>query len=63
MTGNDLKAWRQRLRLKKHEAAKALGVSPDTYTRLEQRDELDLRTALACAAISHGLPPIGGVKP
>lgn len=48
------------MRLKAREAAEALGVSADTYTRLERRDEVDKRTALACAAISHGLPPAKG---
>lgn len=60
MTGDDLKSWRLRMRLKVREAADALGVSNDTYARLERRDEVDKRTALACAAISHGLPPAKG---
>lgn len=60
MTGAQLKAWRLRMRLKIGEAAEALGVSTDTYSRLERRSEVDKRTALACAAISHGLPPAKG---
>lgn len=60
MTGDDMKAWRQRMRLKVGEAAEALGVSADTYARLERRASVDRRTALACAAISHGLPPAKG---
>lgn len=60
MTGEQLKAWRLRMRLRVNEAAEALGISPDTYGRLERRDAVDKRTALACAAISHGLPPAKG---
>ncbi len=60
MTGNDLKAWRLRMRLRVREACEALGVSTDTYARLERRAQVDRRTALACAAISHGLPPAKG---
>jgi hypothetical protein len=48
------------MRLKVGEAAEALGVSPDTYARLERRKLVDQRTALACAAISQGLPPAKG---
>ena len=60
MTGSQLKTWRKRLKLKAYEAAEALGVARDTYTRLEARREVDRRTALACAAIAHGLPPAEG---
>lgn len=60
MTGNDLKKWRKRMRLNVSEAAQALGVSPDTYARYERRPEVDRCIALACAAISFGLPPAIG---
>lgn len=60
MTGAELKSWRLRMRLKVGEAATALGVSPDTYGRLERKPLIDQRTALACAAISQGLPPAKG---
>jgi len=60
MTGDQLRKWRLRMRLKVGEAALALGVSLDTYARLERRTTVDKRTALACAAISMGLPPAEG---
>ena len=60
MTGSELKAWRLRMKLKVGEAAQALGISPDTYARLERRKVVDQRTSLACAAISQGLPPAKG---
>ncbi len=54
-----LYAWRKRMRLKVKEAAEALGVAVATYNRWE-REGADKRTALACAAISHGIPEIRG---
>jgi predicted transcriptional regulator len=60
MTGEQLKAWRVRMRLRVGEAAEAIGVSRDTYRRMEQRDSLPKHFGLACAAISHGLPPAKG---
>lgn len=44
------------MRLRVGEAAERLGISPDTYSRLERRALVDRRTALACAAISAGIP-------
>lgn len=60
MTGEQLKVWRLRMRLKRYEAAAALGMQPDSYARLEKRADVGKRTALACAAISMGLPPAEG---
>lgn len=60
MTGEGLKRWRKRMRLKVSEAAEALGVSVDTYARYERKPEVDRCVALACAAISFGLPPAIG---
>lgn len=55
LTGAGLAAWRRSLKLGVGAAAKALGVSPDTYFRMERRPLVDLRTALACSAITSGL--------
>ncbi len=60
MTGADLKKWRKRMRLGVAEAAQALGVSTDTYARYERKPEVGRCVALACAAISFGLPPAIG---
>ncbi|WP_408611041.1 helix-turn-helix domain-containing protein [Caulobacter hibisci] len=60
MTGEQLKTWRTRMRLRAGEAAEALGVSRDTYRRMEGRLSLPKHIGLACAAISHGLPPAKG---
>lgn len=47
------------MRLNIKEACEALGVPRATYTRWEKTGA-DKRTALACAAISHGIPEIRG---
>ena len=60
MTGSQLKSWRLRLGMNLTQAADALGVSLDTYARMEKRPQQTKLTALACAAISHGLPPAVG---
>lgn len=59
ITGPQLKAWRTRMRLNIKEACKALGVPRATYTRWEKVGA-DKRTALACAAISMGIPEVKG---
>jgi len=60
MTGAQLTAWRLRLKLTKSAAADALGMTLDNYSKMEGRAKLSRRTALACAAISFGLPPAIG---
>lgn len=60
MTGKQLKAWRTRHKLSATLAAQMLGVSADTWARWERRAKLPLYVGLACAAISHGLPPAEG---
>lgn len=60
MTGRQLRAWRQRMKLKINEAADRVGVSPDTWGRWEAKAEVPRLVALACAAISFGLPPVEG---
>ena len=58
MTPDDLRAWRQAMGLSQRAAAAALGVSSVAVERWE-RDiiRIDLRTALACAALHAGLAP------
>jgi Helix-turn-helix. len=58
MTGSQLKAWRLRMRLKVRDAAERLGVSVDTYGRLERRTRVPRYIQLACAAVAYGLPPM-----
>lgn len=70
MTPAHLDAWRQHMGYSQRAAAAALGVTLATYQRLERGAEwtdgaavtIDLRTALACAAIAAGLPPWGEEK-
>ncbi len=67
MTPADLKAWRKRMGYTQQEAAAALGMSAAGYQQLEsgrnkgtgKQFAPDKRTALACAAIEAGLPPVG----
>lgn len=58
VTGEQLKAWRLRMRLRVGEAADRLGVSPDTYSRMERRKAVPTAIALACSALAFGLPPM-----
>jgi len=55
MTGQELRDWRKRMRLTARQASEKLGVSEDTYARLERRAEVDLRTALAASAVALGI--------
>ncbi|WP_374453606.1 hypothetical protein [Phenylobacterium sp.] len=47
-----------RMRLKVRDAAERLGVSIDTYGRLERRTRVPRHISLACAALAYGLPPM-----
>jgi predicted transcriptional regulator len=61
MTPKSLKAWRQRMRWQKKQAAQALDVSENGYADYEdekRKRRIPRHIALACAAIAHGLPPI-----
>lgn len=60
MTGPQLKAWRLRMRLKVRDAAERLGVSVDTYSRMERKTRVPRYIPLACAALAYGLPPMEG---
>lgn len=65
MTPSDLRAWRTAMGYSSQEqAAEALGISKSGYIDLETGvrrttgkpiDQIDRRTALACAAIAAGL--------
>lgn len=61
MKAEEFKAWRERMGLKKIEAAEALGISRNMPQRYEDGlAPIPRYIALACAAVAHGLPPIGG---
>ena len=69
MTAADFHAWRQRMGLKKNEAARALGIGVRTldYYEAGQRSEggaapIPQTVALACAALAFGLPPYGAAS-
>jgi DNA-binding XRE family transcriptional regulator len=49
--------------MSQYEAAERLGVSRNAYRSYEKGTApIPLTVALACAAISQGIPPIGGLK-
>ena len=59
MTPDTLTAWRSRLGLNRSEAAVALGLSRNGYTRYETgKAPIPLYIALACAALEWGIPQI-----
>ena len=58
MTPADLKAWQAQMGLTQDAAAEALGMSLSGYKKLVGGVcRIDLRTALACAAIAADLQP------
>ncbi len=58
MTSDDLRAWQAAMGYTYAQAHAALGVSSATYARmLADGGRIDLRTALACAALAAGLKP------
>lgn len=58
MTAADLRAWQIKIGLAQRAAATALGVTHATYsTWVRGVVNIDLRTALACAALAAGLEP------
>ena len=59
MTSTEFREWRERLGLNRVEAATALGMGRNQPQRYEDGQEIPLYIALACAALAHGLPPIG----
>lgn len=70
MTPDDLYRWRERMRLSQRAAAAEFGVALPTYQEWERGTawktgkpvEIDRRTALACAALEAGLPPLGEAR-
>ncbi|CAO3447879.1 hypothetical protein [Azospirillum argentinense] len=60
MTPDDFKQWRASLKLTQQEAADAIGITKRSVQLYEAGTQPVSRTiALACAAISAGLKPIG----
>lgn len=60
MNGDDLKDWRERLKLSKAEASRLLGCSRRAFGEWEAgRNRIPEYISLACAAVAYGLPPIG----
>ena len=58
MTCADLRAWQAAMGFTYDTAAEALGMSRSGYGKLVLgRSKIDMRTALACAAIAAGLKP------
>lgn len=58
MTPAEFTAWREHLHLNGAEAARQLGIAPNTVTAYERgRSEVPRSIALACMAIAAGLPP------
>lgn len=58
MTPSDLRAWQAHMGYIYDSAAAALGVNRATYARwLAGSAPIDMRTALACAALAAGLKP------
>jgi predicted transcriptional regulator len=60
MKPESLTSWRQRMNWTKTRASAELGLSPNGIAGYESgRWPIPRYIALACAAIAHGLPPIG----
>lgn len=58
MTPNDLRAWQAHMGMSQRAAAEALGITHATYSAMVLgKSGIDLRTALACAALAAGLRP------
>jgi transcriptional regulator with XRE-family HTH domain len=60
MTAESLKDWRQRMSFSLIRASEALGCSKTSLIKWERDGGAPRYIALACSAISHGLPPMGG---
>lgn len=60
MTPADLRAWQAHMALSQRAAAEVLGITQATYSAMVLgKSGIDLRTALACAALAAGLRPWG----
>ncbi len=59
-----LRDWQMRMSFTYDDAAAALGISRSSYAALLAKKNpvfIDLRTALACAAIEQGIAPLAGM--
>lgn len=56
MTADDFNAWLDHMGWSMRKASIELGVSKNTIPRYRE-DGAPLHIALACAALTHGLPP------
>lgn len=60
MTPVELRAWQAHMSISQRAAAEALGITQATYSAMVLgKSGIDLRTALACAALAAGLRPWG----
>lgn len=60
VTGDELIAWRKRLKFNRKQAAEQLGCTRHSIQDWETGARPIRRyIALACAALSHGIPPLG----
>ena len=60
MTADEFREWRLRLGLNRTQAAEALGLGRNQPQRYEEGSvDIPRYIALACSAISHGIPPMG----
>jgi hypothetical protein len=61
LTARDMRKWQSDMKFSASEAAAAIGVALSTYYQMIQDGSgyvIDLKTALACAAISAGISPL-----
>lgn len=62
MTPDQLRSWQAHMGYTYETAAEALGMSRSGYAKMVLgQAAIDLRTALACAAIAAGVQPWGSV--
>lgn len=52
-------AWRAGRKLNKKDACELLGINYRSLVRYEAGEKVPRTVALACAAVSYGLPPMG----
>lgn len=58
MTSDDLRAWQAQMGYTYDTASQALGMARSNYANMiAGKTAIDLRTALACAAIAKSIPP------
>jgi hypothetical protein len=65
LTPGDMRKWQSDRGFSASEAASMIGVALSTYYQMIQDGSgyvIDLKTALACAAIASGVPPLKPVR-